>query len=215
MQITRKFILGVLSLVLALGITSCTEKEEVGEYDNWQSRNTVYVDSIAKVCDRNADGNWERICAFNLDATAEAAAPNNQHYVYVHKMEKGSGDYCPQYNDSIRAHYMGRLIPSASHSDGYIFDKSYSTYTFNEKTDVPSLFGVAANSIAGSGLIVGFSTALMHMKVGDHWLIYIPAYLGYGSKGSGNDIPAYSTLIFDVKLAKVYKYQIDFDTSWH
>lgn len=197
---------------LTLSLSSCSEKEEVGEYDNWQSRNSAFVDSIAQVCSRNADGNWERICAYNLDDSVEALSPNNQHYVYVHKLEKGQGSNKPLFCDSVRVHYLGRLMPSSAHAEGYIFDKSYSTHTFNENTDVPTLFGM--NSGGGKSLIVGFSTALMHMTEGDHWLVYIPSYLGYGSNASGQ-IPGYSTLIFDIKLAKIYRYKLDLDTSWH
>lgn len=193
-------------------LTSCSEKEEVGEYDDWQQRNAAFIDSIAKVCDKNADGKWERICSFNLNDSIEALAPNNMHYIYVHKLEDGNGSYKPLYNDSVRAHYLGRLIPSSSYSEGKIFDKSYSTYKLNELTDVPTLFGVNAGTNA---LVYGFSTALMHMKEGDNWRVYIPSYLGYGSSESSSTIPAYSTLIFDIKLARIYKYKQDTDTSWH
>lgn len=198
---------------MSLSFTSCTEKSEAGEYDNWKERNSAFVDSIATVCDRNADGNWKRICAFNLNDSVEALAPNNQHYIYVHKLEKGSGESNPLFNDSVRVHYIGRLIPSTAHSDGYVFDKSYSSYTFNELTDVPTLFSVVSGG-ANGGLVTGFSTALMHMHEGDYWRVYIPSYLGYKSKDDSK-IPAYSTLVFDIKLARIYKYKIDLDTSWH
>lgn len=192
-----------------LSMTSCSEKEEAGEYDNWEVRNIHYVDSIAKVCDANADGSWTKFCAFNLNDSVEALSPNNLHYVYVQKLEAGTGDYSPLYKDSIRVHYLGRLIPSASYPQGYIFGKSYSTYTFNEATDVPALMSVSDN-------IVGFATAVMNMVEGDRWRLYIPYYIGYGTTtNSSSSIPAYSTLIFDVKLARIYRYKIDTDTSWH
>ncbi len=189
-------------------MTSCTEKNEAGEYDNWQSRNAAYVDSIAKVCNSNADGTWAKFCAFNLSDSVEALTPNNNHYIYVKKLETGSGTYKPLYNDSVRVHYLGRLIPSASYPEGKVFDKSYSTYKFNELTDVPTLFGV-------NKVVTGFTTALMNMNEGDYWRVYIPYYLGYGTSSSSSGLPAYSTLIFDVKLARIYKYQIDKDTSWY
>lgn len=188
--------------------TSCTEKEEVGEYDNWQKRNADFVDSIAKVCDKNADGSWVKICSYTLDEKVESQVSNPNHYIYVKKLENGTGDYNPVYKDSVRVHYIGRYMPSASYSQGYVFDKSYSTYAFNEKTDVPTLFGLG-------NLVPGFSTALMHMVEGDHWRVYIPYYLGYGSKVSDGGVPGYSTLIFDIKLARVYRYLLDTDTSWH
>lgn len=192
---------------LALSLSSCSEKTEAGEYDNWQSRNAAFVDSIAQVCARNADGNWQRFCAYNLNDSVEALAPNNQHYIYVHKIEKGTSDNKPLFNDSVRVHYLGRLIPTSSRPEGTVFDKSYGSNVFNELTDVPALFGT-------SGLVVGFSTALLNMTEGERWCVYIPSYLGYGS-GSSGSIPAFSTLIFDIKLAKIYKYKVDTNTSWH
>jgi len=53
------------------------------------------------------------------------------------------------------------------------------------------------------------------MVEGDRWKIVVPYYLGYGESSSLTTIPNYSTLIFDVKLARIYKYKIDTDTTWH
>ena len=39
----------------------------------------------------------------------------------------------------------------------------------------------------------------MSMHRGDHWTVYIPHQLGYGTSASGT-VPAYSTLIFDLRL---------------
>lgn len=197
----------VCLMLLASSLFSCTEKEEIGEYDNWQARNAAFVDSIAKVCDKNADGKWVKFCAYNLDSKFEGQSPDNTHYIYVQKLEQGTGTYHPLYNDSVRVHYLGRLIPSASYPQGKVFDKSYASYTFNELTDVPTLF-------SPSGLTTGFATAVMNMTEGDHWRVFIPYYLGYGSSGQG-EILGYSTLVFEMKLAKVYRYQIDTDTRWY
>jgi FKBP-type peptidyl-prolyl cis-trans isomerase FklB len=41
------------------------------------------------------------------------------------------------------------------------------------------------------------------MKEGDKFIFYIPYDLGYGERGSGAQIPPYSTLIFEVELIKV------------
>ena len=48
-------------------------------------------------------------------------------------------------------------------------------------------------------MIPGFTTALLKMKKGDTWLVYIPYALAYGSSASGS-VPAYSTLIFKMTL---------------
>lgn len=51
-------------------------------------------------------------------------------------------------------------------------------------------------------LIRGMQLALQHMTVGEEWEVVIPWQLGYGSY-SMSSIPAYSTLIFEVKLLKI------------
>ena len=67
---------------------------------------------------------------------------------------------------------------------------------------------MAASSITpGNGItlrrlnevIEGWQIALQRMHVGDHWIVYIPYAMGYGTRSSG-PIPAFSTLVFDVQL---------------
>lgn len=202
-------LIGFATLIaLLLSFTSCSEKDEAGEYDNWRSRNEKYIEQIASEARINADGSWTIIKAHNTgDEFDDKQDP--KFYIYVQKLESGTGTYNPKYNDSIRVHYSGRLIPSDSYEDGYNFGKSYVGATLNESTDVPSLMAVKEN-------IRGFATALQHMVEGDHWRVIIPAYLGYykSTPPTGN-IPKYSTLIFDVKLARIYRYKVDTNTSWH
>ena len=191
-----------------LGGSSCNEKDEVGEYDNWQARNQHYVDSIAALANAGTDG-WTKMLAFNLVDSEVNPDLNTNHYIYIQKLEDGTGTRSPEYKDSIRVHYLGRLIPSTSYPQGFIFGKSYSTYTFNEETDVPVLMSVSQN-------VTGFATAVMHMVEGDRWKLVIPYYLGYGEdEYTLVSLPGYSALTFDVKLVRIYKYKIDTDTTWH
>lgn len=204
----KKNILMILPALLTLCLPlSCSEQDEVGEFDDWQQRNAQYLDSIAAVARANADGSWTVYPAFTMSDSLGPDADNN-YYVYVQKIENGSGTLNPQFNDSVRIHYSGRLIPSDSYPQGYNFGKSYNGPSLNEATDVPTLLAVNAN-------VVGMATAIMHMVVGDRWRVIVPYYLGYGSSSSSSySIPAYSTLIFEVKLARIYRYQIDTDTGW-
>jgi FKBP-type peptidyl-prolyl cis-trans isomerase len=89
----------------------------------------------------------------------------------------------PQPGDRVEVHYRGTLI------DGTEFDSSYT----NGK---PSVFPV-------SGLIAGWSEALLMMPVGSHWRLVIPPQLAYGGIGNGNKVPANAVLIFDVELIDV------------
>ncbi len=188
-------------------LISCSEQAEVSEFDNWQDRNAHFIDSIAAVAKANADGKWKVIKSFTLSNPDDLTGSVNN-YIYVQKLEDGLGDRMALYNDSVRVHYMGRLMPSASYPQGYLFDKSYSSYVLNDATDVPTLFAV------NGGLVNGFTTVIMHMVEGERCRVYIPSHLGYGDKGMGA-IPAYSTLVFDIKMARIYRYKIDTNTAWH
>jgi FKBP-type peptidyl-prolyl cis-trans isomerase FkpA len=55
-----------------------------------------------------------------------------------------------------------------------------------------------------SSAIKGWQEAIIKMNGGGKYILYIPTDLGYGVDGSGNDIPPYSTLIFEVELVVSY-----------
>ena len=193
-------------MLTLLFLSSCSEKDEVSEYENWQARNQHYVDSIASLANAGTDG-WTKMLVYYLFDSKENPDKDNNHYVYIKKLENGTGTQSPEFKDSVRVHYIGRLIPSSSHPQGYVFGKSYSTYTFNEDTDVPALMNTGESVIA---------TPLMHMVEGVRWKVVVPYFIGYGTNDySLAGIPGYSSLTFDVKLARIYKYRIDTDTTWH
>ena len=196
--------LALLTLLLA----ACAESEAEGEFDNWKEINDAYIDSIAAVARENADGSWTIYKTYNIGDNTGLDG-DNKLYIYVQVLEEGDGTYSPLYNDSVRVHYSGRILPSASYPLGYQFGKSYNGSTLDTETDVPSLLAVSEN-------VPGFATALMYMVEGDRWRIIIPYYLAYGDEtNSSSTIPAYSTLIFDAILAKIYRYQIDTNTDWY
>lgn len=91
----------------------------------------------------------------------------------------GEGDRHPTPSSVVTIHYRGKLI------NGREFDNSY-------KRNCPEAMRV-------SDLIEGFGTALQNMRIGDHWMVYIPWQKGYGKRSSG-PIPGFSTLIFEIEL---------------
>ncbi len=94
-------------------------------------------------------------------------------------IEKGKGGNTPCYNSIVTVHYKGNLI------NGREFDNSW-------KRKCPEAFRL-------NQVIKGWQIALQQMHIGDHWIIYIPFVVGYGTRSNG-PIPAFSTLIFEVKL---------------
>ena len=178
-------------------LTSCDDTAVVDEYANWTERNIAYIDSIAKVAEENADGKWLKILSFKLNETdkeGNTAEWDNEDYIYCHVESEGTGTRHPLFTDTVSVNYRGRLIPTTSYPEGYVFDQSYKG-ALNPAINVPTQFNVG-------GVIVGWSTALQHMVIGDIWRVYIPADLAYGSSKQSN-IPAYSALVFDINLVKI------------
>lgn len=191
------YILFALMAALTTGLSSCSEtNDEVEEFPNWKATNDEFFDKkYAEVKADTVGGNseWKIIRAWNLE---ESVATNSYDHILVDVRQAGNGSGCPLYTDSVKVHYSGRLLPSATHPDGYMFDKSWSGDEFNDSTALPAKFAV-------SGLVKGFTTALMHMHIHDKWRVYIPYQLGYDS--STNPGAAYSTLIFDIELVAYYR----------
>lgn len=89
----------------------------------------------------------------------------------------------PTLEDKVRVHYSGTLV------NGSKFDSSY------DKGE-PIEFNL-------NGVISGWKEGLQLMPVGSKYMLYIPYSLGYGSRGAGQDIPPFSTLIFEVELLDI------------
>lgn len=97
-------------------------------------------------------------------------------------VEEGTDGPTPRLNSVVSVHYKGTLI------NGREFDNSW-------KRNCPEAFRL-------NEVISGWQIALQRMHTGDHWIVYIPQAMGYGTRPSG-PIPACSTLIFEVKLLSI------------
>jgi FKBP-type peptidyl-prolyl cis-trans isomerase FklB len=87
-------------------------------------------------------------------------------------------------NDKVKVKYEGRLI------NGTVFDST-------------DKHGGDPVTFSPNQVIKGWTEALCLMPVGSKWQLYIPQELAYGARGAGNDIPPYSTLIFDVEVIDI------------
>ncbi|MDB5735578.1 MAG: FKBP-type peptidylprolyl cis-trans isomerase [Alphaproteobacteria bacterium] len=86
----------------------------------------------------------------------------------------------PASTDSVTVYYTGTLI------NHVVFDGT--------SPGLPA-------SMKLNQVIPGWIEALQLMREGDHWLITIPANLGYGVRGSPDgSIPPNQVLVFDIKL---------------
>lgn len=189
---------GMFAAVCAT-LSACSKDTEAADpYANWESRNSVYLDSIANVSQNPPSGEeWQRVLNYKLwenDNTGGTLTTYaNTDYVYM-KMLPYSDDETilegetPLFTDSVEVHYRGSLI------NGTVFDESYSG-DWDSRYSVSTKFAV-------SGVVIGWQTALQVMKEGQRAEVYIPYSLAYGTSGSGS-IPGYSLLIFDLRLEKV------------
>ena len=90
---------------------------------------------------------------------------------------------------TVVVHYTGWLDESGN--KGKKFDSSVDR---GEKFDFP----------LGAGMVIrGWDEGVAGMKEGGKRVLYIPAALGYGSRGAGNVIPPNANLIFEVELFNV------------
>lgn len=196
----RGFYFLAVALFAVFGLASCSEEDDtVEEFPNWQARNDAFfnslTDSVMNLLELNpARTDWKRIKSWSKSDSIEGS---NSDYIIVNVIEEGdAASATPLYTDTVTVHYLGRLLPSESYPYGYVFDQSYYG---NYYDDVSKPLQMAIGNSGGNMLVDGFATALQHMRRGDHWMVYIPYQLGYGSQ-SQTGVPAYSTLIFDLRL---------------
>lgn len=180
------------------------ESDDTVEFVNWQETNENYFDSIynlATAAIEAGDDTYKIIRSWDLE---EDVAEDTYDHIVVQVITEGTGSGCPLYTDSVKIHYDGRLLPSTSYPNGYMFDQSYYD-EFNAATSLPATLAVSA-------LVDGMCTALQNMHIGDRWKVIVPHQLGYGSSGSTN-IPGYSTLIFETELVSYYRPDVEVPES--
>lgn len=189
---------GIILLLAVAVFASCSDKSEaVEEYPDWENFNKTEFAKIAANADAliaQGDKSWKKMLTYTKNDTAYTTSDD---YVYACVVEEGKGSGCPIYTDSVKMHYCGRLLPSTSYPRGYVFDKTFYGDNFDVSISKAAKFSVGA-------LVEGVSTAIQNMHIGDHWILYIPAKLGYGSSGT-TGIPAYSLLIFECQLDSYYR----------
>ena len=206
--------IGVGVVLLLIFFVSCSSEEETYDpYHDWQVRNESWFRSVADSArtaiaeakeqhgdDWDKDGNCQWRMFKRLDQAQNYNTGKLEDSICVRIIKNGTGDYSPTLSDSVRISFRGWLMPNRNNVqvDSLMQDVFTQTYfnQFNEETAAPQLSSV-------SPFVQGFSTALQYMVSGDDWMVYIPQQLAYGANVNGN-IPAYSTLQFQIHMAAVY-----------
>jgi FKBP-type peptidyl-prolyl cis-trans isomerase FkpA len=86
------------------------------------------------------------------------------------------------------------------HYTGWVYDKQAKDH-HGKKFDSSYDAGYPFTFRLGAGVVIkGWDQGVLGMRVGGVRTLLIPAALGYGAKGAGDDIPPNAALVFDVEL---------------
>ena len=102
-----------------------------------------------------------------------------------YKIENPGNDVKATAKDTVEVHYKGTLL------DGTVFDSSYDR---GETATFPL-----------DRVLAGWTEGLQLVGEGGKLTLWIPYALGYGPRQMSAELPAYSTLVFEVELFKVKK----------
>lgn len=182
-----KHTLAALVVATLPGLTACSPDD--GDNNNnepknidqaWVTANADYINLAATLTEPDGTPYYETVTApWNTGASIL------MHYFNDRSLTQGN--LRPLLTSTVAVKYHGELVNTAR------FDDSYS--------NIDSLFTTTLTSV-----VEGWTIALTQMHVGDSVRVVIPAASGYGSRETGN-IPAYSTLVFHIKLVDIPHYE--------
>jgi FKBP-type peptidyl-prolyl cis-trans isomerase len=106
-----------------------------------------------------------------------------------YEIRKAGSGASPRAGQQVTVHYTGWLDNKGQ--EGAKFDSSVDR-------NQPFTFTIGVGRV-----IKGWDEGVMSMKIGEKRRLFIPAELGYGSRGAGAVIPPHAALIFDVELISI------------
>jgi len=173
---------GVTSLNAAMVTKACADvfSNKKLLLDDMQANNVLmsYMNNLQEGKARPIIQAGEKYLSENKKKPGVKTTPSGLQYEVL---TEGTGPK-PTPSDSVTCHYKGSLL------NGTEFENSY-------QRGEPVTFAV-------SGVIRGWTEALLLMPVGSKYKLYIPHNLAYGASDNG-PIPGGSVLIFEVELLKI------------
>ncbi len=165
--------------VIAGGDLKVDEQEAQQLVQNFFAEQEAKQQAAAEEMGKAAKAEGEKFLAENSKKDGIVTLPSGLQYEVL---REGNGKK-PQATDQVECHYEGTLI------DGTKFDSSYdrgetATFPLNQ-------------------VIAGWTEGLQLMQEGAKYRFFIPYNLGYGSRGAGQSIPPFATLVFVVELVAV------------
>jgi FKBP-type peptidyl-prolyl cis-trans isomerase len=154
-----------------------SEKFLISREDSQQAINNLMVEkSKSKFAANRTEG--EKFLENNKKINGVKTTASGLQYMVI---KQGNGRK-PTVSDTVDVNYKGSLL------SGKQFDS-------NEGKDPITL---PLNRV-----IAGWTEGLQLMPEGAKYRFFIPYQLAYGEQGAGQDIPPYSTLIFEIELVKI------------
>jgi len=172
---------------IAKGLNEAMQNGTEVDNDKWFELQMFLTDYLAKMQSRGNERlirEAEEFLAANQNRPGVVTLPSGLQYRII---RDGSGAR-PTRND------MAELLYHGTFADGTVFESS------KERNDTVTFF-------VGQ-MIEGFTEALTLMNEGSIWEIFIPYYLAYGEEGN-HGIPPFSTLIFELDLVRVVRFDMD------
>ena len=145
-----------------------------------QQQIQAYVRSVMEAQTAHNQAAGKEFLEHNGKEKGVKTTPSGLQYKIIEAGDAKAAAIAP--TDEVTVQYRGKLI------DGSEFDSTYSR-------GVPATFTV-------TGVIKGWQEALVMMKPGAKWQLFVPPDLGYGASPKPG-IPGGSVLIFDVDLVSV------------
>ena len=158
------------------------DKPEVSPEEQQKAIQNLQQQSQAKAA-ADADKNKGATAEFLTKNKDKQGVKTTSTGLQYEVLKEGKGRK-PTLKDKVTVHYTGTLI------SGQKFDSSHDR-------GQPAEFPV-------NGIIKGWQEALVMMREGSVYRLYIPPDLAYGAQAQPG-IPPYSALVFDVELLKVGK----------
>lgn len=164
--------------------------------------NTIYSITLEDCFDDEIQWELDSLSRF-IAASVPGATLVDEGLYYVRRKNPTKETTIPS-DSTIYINYTGRLL------NGQVFDttikdtaKVYGIYS-SSKTYSPVAITFSDSDTElkmGSGNVVaGFSKTIFRMRPYEHGTGYFISSYGYSSSGSGNRIPSYSPLRFDIEL---------------
>jgi FKBP-type peptidyl-prolyl cis-trans isomerase FklB len=157
-----------------------TDAEMQQALNDYQSALNTKIQEKRKVAAEKNKQDGETFLAANKSKPGVVTTESGLQYKIL---AEGSGD-SPKREDTVVVKYRGTVV------DGTEFDSS---------ANAPE----GTRSFAAGGVIAGWTEALLMMKPGAKWQLFIPSDLAYKEQARSAVIGPNSTLIFDVELVSV------------